>query len=63
MRKQKILVIVKTYPEKSKKHGSSICSAGLTEISEWIRIYPIRLNIFQKKASYNTFSTLFEFNS
>jgi len=49
MKKQKILVIVKAYPEKSKKHGSSICTAGLTENSEWIRIYPIRLNIFQNK--------------
>ncbi len=48
MKKQKILVIVKAYPEKSTKYDSSICTAGLTENSEWIRIYPIRLNIFQK---------------
>ena len=48
VKKQKILVIVKAYPEKSTKYGSSICTAGLTEKLEWIRIYPIRLNIFQK---------------
>jgi len=47
--KKKIFIIVKAYPEKSKKYGSSICMAGITEDNEWIRIYPIQFNYFVHK--------------
>jgi len=47
--KKKIFVIVKAYPEKSKKYGSSICMAGITEDNEWIRIYPIQFNYFVRE--------------
>ncbi|MHA1520168.1 MAG: hypothetical protein ACTSRK_08290 [Promethearchaeota archaeon] len=46
MKPKKILVLVKAYPERSKAHGSSVCTAGITEDGEWIRIYPIRLERF-----------------
>lgn len=39
--KKKILVTVKAYPEKSKTHGNTVCTIGLTEEGEWIRLYPI----------------------
>ena len=44
---KKIYLLVKAYPEKSKKHGSSMCTAGLTVDGEWIRVYPIDLNYYQ----------------
>lgn len=45
--KKKVLVVVKAYPESSKKHGSVVCTAGITEDSEWIRIYPIPFEYFR----------------
>ena len=42
MRKEKLLVIAKAYPEFSKRYKSFlICIAGLTEGGEWRRIFPI----------------------
>lgn len=39
--KKRVLVTVKAYPERSQKHGFVVCTAGLTEDGEWIRLYPI----------------------
>jgi len=39
--KKKILITVKTYPTISTKYSELVCTAGLTEDGEWIRIYPI----------------------
>ena len=48
--KREILLVVKTYPAKSKKHGDIVCTAGILEdTNEWIRIYPINWQMFQKK--------------
>lgn len=44
--KKKILVTVKAYPEKSKKYGEVVCTIGLTEEGDWIRLYPIPFNVF-----------------
>jgi hypothetical protein len=38
---KKILVTVKTYPSLSNKYGELVCTAGMTEDGEWIRIYPV----------------------
>ena len=45
--KKKILLIVKAYPESSRKHGSVVCTAGITEDGEWIRIYPMPFETFR----------------
>jgi hypothetical protein len=39
--KKKVLVTVKAYPEKSTKYGDTVCTIGLTEEGDWIRLYPI----------------------
>jgi hypothetical protein len=44
--RKRIRIIVKAYPEPSRKYGSSICTAGLVDDKEWIRIYPIDLNYY-----------------
>jgi len=44
--KKKILVTVKAYPEKSIKHHTVVCTAGITEDDEWIRLYPIQVDAF-----------------
>jgi hypothetical protein len=44
--KKRVLVTVTAYPEKSKKYGQVVCTIGLTEEGDWIRLYPIPFNVF-----------------
>jgi hypothetical protein len=44
---KRILIVVKAYPEHSRKHGDVVCTAGLTEDGEWIRLYPIDYTKFR----------------
>lgn len=44
--KKKVLVTVKAYPEKSRKHGTTVCTAGITSEGEWIRLYPMPYSSF-----------------
>jgi hypothetical protein len=46
MAKTKILITVKTYPTLSTKYDELVCTAGVKENGDWIRIYPIP---FRKK--------------
>jgi hypothetical protein len=46
---KKVLLTLKAYPEYSTKHGPVVCTGGLTEEGEWIRLYPITLNLFSGK--------------
>ena len=43
---KKVLVTVKAYPEKSKKHGTVVCTAGITDAGDWIRLYPMPYSSF-----------------
>jgi len=46
---REILLVVKTYPERSKKYGNTVCTAGILEdTNEWVRIYPINFNVYNK---------------
>lgn len=44
--KKRVLVTVTAYPEKSKKYGQVVCTIGLTEEGDWIRLYPVPFNVF-----------------
>ena len=37
----KLLITVKTYPIPSKKYDELVCTAGVTETGDFIRLYPI----------------------
>lgn len=39
--RKKILIVVKTYPTKSKKYTELVCTAGVDSEGKWYRIYPI----------------------
>jgi len=39
--KTKVLIIVMTYPLPSKGHQELVCTAGITENQEWVRLYPV----------------------
>ncbi len=44
---ERIIVLAKTYPELSSKHGPIVCVAGVNEYGEWRRLYPIPLRIWR----------------
>ena len=35
------LVIVKAYPELSKKYGETVCTTGFRKDGTWVRLYPV----------------------
>ncbi len=39
----RVLITVLTYPVLSMKYGELVCTAGITEAGEWVRLYPIDL--------------------
>ncbi len=39
--RQKVLMMVKTYPHPLEKYNELVCTAGVTEDGRWIRLYPI----------------------
>ncbi len=44
---KRVLLTVKAYPEKSKKYGACVCTAGITDTGEFIRLYPIPFESFR----------------
>lgn len=44
MPRRKVLITVTTYPLPSRSYDELVCTAGLLENGEWIRIYPIPLS-------------------
>ena len=37
----KVLITVLTYPHPSNTHQEIVCTSGVTEQGEWIRLYPV----------------------
>lgn len=52
---QRVLTIVKTYPNLSRKYGELVCTAGLTPEGKWLRIYPIRFRNWQKMEQFRKY--------
>ena len=44
--KEKIIVLAKTYPELSERHGPLVCVAGVNQYGEWRRLYPVPFKIW-----------------
>ncbi len=40
IKKQRVLITVKTYPTPSTRYIELVCTAGVREDGPWIRIYP-----------------------
>lgn len=47
MAKKKVLITVTTYPLPSRSYDELVCTAGVLENGEWIRIYPVPLKFLQ----------------
>lgn len=52
---EEVLVIVKAYPNPSTKYGETVCTAGITKDSKWIRLYPIAYRDLPKDKRYEKF--------
>ncbi len=37
----RVLIVVMTYPHPSEKYTELVCTAGVTEDGEWVRLYPV----------------------
>lgn len=44
MARRKVLISVTTYPLPSRTYDELVCTAGISETGEWIRIYPVPLS-------------------
>ncbi|MBV6484645.1 MAG: hypothetical protein KFKLKKLM_01155 [Flavobacteriales bacterium] len=52
MARKKVLITVTTYPLPSRSYDELVCTAGVLENGEWIRIYPVPLSfLFDLKGS------------
>lgn len=47
--KKRVLILAKTEPVPSKKYVSTVCTAGITDEGEFIRLYPIPYELFCDK--------------
>lgn len=47
MAKTKVLITVTTYPLPSRSYDELVCTAGVTEQGNWIRIYPVPLQFLK----------------
>ena len=53
--KKRVLVTAKAAPEKSTKYGECVCTAGITDEGEFIRLYPIPLTLFRRGQGFKKF--------
>lgn len=53
--KEKILILVKTYPTFSKTYFELVCTAGINENGEWRRIYPVPFRDLDEKEQYSKY--------
>ena len=52
----KVFIVVKTYPQPSGKYGELVCTAGLLNGEQWIRIYPVPFRFLQESQQYPKYS-------
>jgi hypothetical protein len=51
-----VLITVKTYPLPSHKYSELVCTAGILETGEWIRIYPIPFRSLAYQSQYKKYN-------
>lgn len=51
----KILITVKTYPQASTKYEETVCTAGLRDGRNWIRIYPVPFRSLETKYKFKKY--------
>lgn len=54
--KKRILMVVKTYPTPSEKYHETVCTAGVTDSGEWIRLYPIQFRYLERARQFEKYT-------
>ena len=54
-KKTKVFITVKTYPTLSTKYDELVCTAGITDKGNWVRIYPIPFRKLKWKRQYKKY--------
>ena len=51
----RVLITVMTYPHPSEKYDELVCTAGITEQNEWVRLYPIDYRYRPRNQQFHTY--------
>lgn len=53
--RQKVLILVKTYPSPSTKYVETVCTAGIREDGKWVRIFPVPFRSYDEYERYSKY--------
>ena len=53
---EEIFIIAKTYPTRSRKYKELVCTAGINQRGEWIRIYPIPFRSLEEYKQFKKYT-------
>ncbi|WP_292081734.1 hypothetical protein [Mesorhizobium sp.] len=48
----RVIILVKALPQRSAKHGETVCCAGITPEGQWKRLYPVRFRHLKEENSF-----------
>lgn len=48
----RVTILVKALPQRSARHGETVCCAGLTVAGQWKRLYPVRFRHLKEENSF-----------
>lgn len=54
-KKEKILILVKTYPHRSTKYGEIVCTAGIRSDGTWVRIFPVPFRLYTNEQQFSKY--------
>lgn len=58
LRPLRVMIWGKTYPELSTHHHETVCTAGVTEAGDPIRLYPVRLRYLTGEKQYSLYDVI-----
>lgn len=53
--RKRVLITVKAYPVPSRSYDELVCTAGITDDGEWIRIYPVPFRFLRDEGKYRKY--------
>lgn len=53
--RKRVLITVKAYPLPSRSYDELVCTAGITDQGEWIRIYPVPFRFLKQEGKYKKY--------
>ena len=51
----RVLITVMTYPHPKESHDEVVCTAGVTDAGEWVRLFPIDYRYRPKQQQIHTY--------